>query len=93
MKTARGRTEELSALSYADLLERLFREFEDQVSLTAIADLVRESRRQLQGSPPQAIPELTERLARQHLIRIAVGDAADPGGHKIPQRMQQTSAR
>ena len=63
-------TFEYHALSYADLVERLFREFEDHVTLTAIADVVRESRRQLQGSPPQALPELTERLARH---RLAIG--------------------
>jgi hypothetical protein len=74
-----GLTGEYHALSYADLVERLFREFEDHVTLTAIADLVRESRRQLQGSPPQALPELTERLARQRLTRIANADPADPG--------------
>jgi hypothetical protein len=70
---------EYHASSYADLVERLFREFEDHVTLTAITDLVRESRRQLQGSPPQALPELTERLARQRLTRLATRDTADPG--------------
>jgi hypothetical protein len=70
---------EYHALSYADLVERLFREFQDHVSLTAIADVVRESRRQLQGSPPHAPPELTERLARQRLTRIAAADPTDPG--------------
>jgi hypothetical protein len=75
---------EYHALSYADLVERLFREFEDHVSLTAIADLVRESRQQLKGSPPQALPELTERLARQRLTRIADPAAADPGRTQDP---------
>jgi len=70
---------EYHAVSYADLVERLFREFEDKVTLTAIADVVRESRLQLQGSPPHALPELTERLARQRLTRLAVAQAADPG--------------
>jgi hypothetical protein len=69
---------EYHALSYADLVERLFREFEDHVSLTAIADVVRESRQQLQGSPPHALPELTERLSRQRLTRIAAAAAAAP---------------
>jgi hypothetical protein len=71
-------TSEYHALSYADLVERLFREFEDHVTLTAIADVVRESRQQLKGSPPQALPELTERLARQRLTRIAVAGPVDP---------------
>jgi hypothetical protein len=75
---------EYHALSYEDLVERLFREFEDHVTLTAIADVVRESRRQLQGSPPQALPELTERLARQRLTWIAMADAADPGWTQEP---------
>jgi hypothetical protein len=74
-----GLTGEYHALSYADLVERLFREFEDQVTLTAIADVVRECRVQLKGSPPQALPELTERLARQRLTRIAAAAAAEPG--------------
>jgi len=64
-------TGEYHAVSYADIVERLFREFEDHVTLTVIADVVRESRQQLQGSPPQALPELTERLARQRLNCIA----------------------
>jgi hypothetical protein len=75
---------EYHAVSYAYLVERLFREFEDHVTLTAIADVVRESLRQLQGSPPQALPELTERLARQRLTRIVVADAADPGWTQDP---------
>jgi len=74
-----GLTGEYHALSYADLVERLFREFEDHFTLIAIVDVVRECRRQLQGAPPQALPELTERLARQRLTCIAVADAVDPG--------------
>jgi hypothetical protein len=77
-------TFEYHALSYADLVERLLREFEDHVTLTAIADVVRESRRQLQGSPPHALPELTERLARHRLTRIADAAAADPGRTQDP---------
>jgi hypothetical protein len=79
-----GQIGEYHALSYADLVERLFREFEDHVSLTAIADLVRECRQQLRGSPEQAVPELTERLARQRLTRIAVAAAADPAQAQDP---------
>jgi hypothetical protein len=79
-------TGEYHALSYADLVERLFREFEDHVTLTAIADVVRESRQQLQGSPPQALPELTERLARQRLTRIAAAAAADPAQTEEPEQ-------
>jgi hypothetical protein len=63
---------EYHALSYADLVERLFREFEDHLTLTEIADVVRESRRHLRGSLPHALPRFTERLARQRLARIVV---------------------
>jgi hypothetical protein len=79
-----SKTGEYHALSYANLVERLFREFEDHLTLTAIADVVRECRQQLQGSPPQALPELTERLARQRLTRIAATGAANPGQTQHP---------
>jgi hypothetical protein len=75
---------EYHALSYADLVERLFREFENHVTLGEIADVVRESRQQLKGSPPQALPERTERLARQALTRIVAAAAADPGRTQDP---------
>jgi hypothetical protein len=84
---------EYHALSYADLVERLFREFEDHVTLTAIADVVRESRRQLQGCPPHALPELTERLARQRLSRIAAANADDPGQTQDPGADTHASGR
>ena len=69
---------EYHALSYADLVERLFREFEDYLTLTEITDVVRESRSHLRGSPPHALPELTARLARQRLARIAITDSDHP---------------
>jgi hypothetical protein len=53
--------------SLADVIEPLFREFEDQFSLTEIVAVVRECRTQLCCSPPQALPELVDRLARQRL--------------------------
>jgi hypothetical protein len=74
-------------------VERLFREFEDHVTLTAIADVVRESRLQLHGSPPHALPGLTERLARQHLTRIAIADPPDPGRTPDPEAATYGSAR
>jgi hypothetical protein len=79
-----GQIGEYHALSYADLVERLFGEFEDHVTLTAIADLVRECRKQLKGSPSHALPELTERLARQRLTRMADAVAADRGPAQDP---------
>jgi hypothetical protein len=63
--------------SFADIVERLFREFEDRLSLTAIVEVVRESRQHLRGSPVGALPELTERLAHERLERLAQADAAD----------------
>jgi hypothetical protein len=57
--------------SFADIVERLFREFEDRLSLTAIVEVVRESREHLRGSPVGALPELTERLAHERLERLA----------------------
>lgn len=56
--------------SFADIVERLFREFEDRLSLTAIVEVVRESRQHLRGSPIGALPELTERLAHERLERL-----------------------
>ena len=61
--------------SFADIVERLFREFEDRLSLTAIVEVVRESRRHLQGSPVGALPELTERLAHERLERLVQAGA------------------
>lgn len=53
--------------SYADTVERLFTEFEGQLSLPVITGVVRECRGQLSCSPEAAMPELLERLARQRL--------------------------
>jgi hypothetical protein len=58
--------------SFADMIERLFRQFEGELPLTAIVRVARESRQQLSGSPAGAIPELTERLAIERLTTLAV---------------------
>jgi len=63
--------------SFADIVERLFREYEDRLSLTAIVEVVRESRQHLRGSPVGALPELTERLAHERLERLAQAAVAD----------------
>jgi len=63
--------------SFADMVERLFRRFDTQLSLPTIVAVVRESREQLRGSPLGALPELTERLAFERLERLA--DATGPG--------------
>lgn len=53
--------------SFADMVERLFREFEDRHTLSHILEVVRKAREDLSDSPPAARPELVERLARQRL--------------------------
>ena len=70
--------------SFADIVERLFREFEDRLSLTAIVEVVRESRQHLRGSPIGALPELTERLAHERLERLAQASTTD-GPAPVPQ--------
>ncbi len=53
--------------TYADVIERLFGEFEDRISLTVIVEGVRECREQLSCVPESAMPEMLERLTRQRL--------------------------
>jgi hypothetical protein len=53
--------------SFADMIERLFRRFDDRLPLISIVRVARESRDQLRGSPAGAMPELTERLAIERL--------------------------
>lgn len=52
---------------YADLVERLFAEFDDRYALPHIAEVVRQCREQLCCAPVAALPELVERLAGQRL--------------------------
>lgn len=52
---------------YADLIERLFAEFESRRPLPEIVEVVRQCREQLCCAPEAALPELVERLARQRL--------------------------
>jgi hypothetical protein len=52
---------------YADLVERLFAEFDDQYPLPHIVEVARQCREELCCAPPAALPELIERLARQRL--------------------------
>lgn len=56
--------------SFADITERLFRQFESLVPLTEIVAVVRDAREQLRGSPLGALPELTERLAIERLTTL-----------------------
>ncbi len=51
----------------AEIIERLFAEFERHHPLPHIVTVVRQARRQLDGEPVHALPELVERLARERL--------------------------
>jgi hypothetical protein len=57
--------------SIAEITERLFAEFAPRVSLTTIVAAVRQGRRDLDGTPESALPEMVERLARQRLTELA----------------------
>ena len=50
-----------------DAIERLVFEFAGRVSRQTVAAVVRRSRNDLDACPPAALPELTERLARQRV--------------------------
>ncbi len=56
---------------YADVIERLFREFDGVLPLPVIVKVTNVCRHQLSGSPAAARPELLERLARQRLHDIS----------------------
>jgi hypothetical protein len=62
--------------SFADMIERLFYQFEARLPLTTIVAVVRDARQQLRGSPMAALPELTERLAIERLTTLAETAAA-----------------
>jgi hypothetical protein len=56
--------------SYADIVERLLQDYEAQLPLSDIAEVVRQCRRDLAGSPRAAMPELIERLARHRITSM-----------------------
>jgi hypothetical protein len=56
---------------YADLMETMFGAFEQSLSLCEIVDVVDRCRSDLAGSPPGAMPELLDRLARHRLSELA----------------------
>lgn len=64
-------TFEIHESSFADIIERLFHQFEARLSLTTIFSVVRDAREQLRGSPLAALPELTERLAIERLTTLS----------------------
>lgn len=53
--------------SVESAVARLTEEFSEKLRLQLIVRIVRESRRDLGGSPVGALPELVERLARHRL--------------------------
>jgi hypothetical protein len=57
--------------SVAEAVQRLDREFRGSTHRGVMIDVVRRSRRELDGSPAGALPELVERLARQRLLQHA----------------------
>jgi len=58
----------VTEFSYADVVERLFREFNGQHPLPVIVEVVRGCLTDLEGQvPPGALAELLERSARQRL--------------------------
>jgi len=64
-------TFEVHESSFADMIERLFHQFEARLPLPTIFSVVRDAREQLRGSPMAALPELTERLAIERLSTLA----------------------
>ena len=67
-RPAGGQTDLVSDFSYADVVERLFREFDGQLPLPTIVEVVHQCLADLQGqAPPGALAELLERSARQRL--------------------------
>ncbi len=51
----------------ADLIERLLDESSGDHTIEALVRIVNKGRADLAGSPPEAMPELLERLVRQRL--------------------------
>jgi hypothetical protein len=64
-------------VSVADVVERLFTDFESDLTLPAIHAVVRQCRRDLDSIPATALPELLERLARQRLHDMVTETRSD----------------
>ena len=60
--------------SVTQAVARLTAEFADRVHPTTVHHAVRASRRDLAGSPPPALPELVERLARVRIVEAGHSD-------------------
>ncbi len=52
----------------ASSVDRLVAEFEDRLTRSAVSEVMRTCIDDLEGTPAPAMPELSERLARQRLI-------------------------
>jgi len=74
----------MASYCYADVIERLFREFEGSVPLPVIVEVTHVCREQLSGSPITAMPELLERLVRQRLHDMT--PAVTEPGRSLPTR-------
>lgn len=70
----------MTGYSYADVVERLFREFGDRLPLTLIVQVVHGCREQLSGVAESAMSEVLERLARQRLNSIPQPTLCAPPG-------------
>ncbi|WP_433754534.1 hypothetical protein [Nocardia sp. CA-135398] len=57
-------------------VERLCLEFDSQFSRIRVVSTVRQCAEDLAGTPPGALPELCERLARQRLLDMMLTPAA-----------------
>jgi hypothetical protein len=55
---------------YADLHERMYRDFEHRHRLSVITTVIRQCRADLDTLTPHALPELVDRLARQRLTDL-----------------------
>ena len=65
----------MNPTNLADVTERLLAEFENQLDLKVISDVVLHARHQLAGAPATALPELlVERSARQRLLDLQAED-------------------
>jgi hypothetical protein len=75
-------------VNVVDVTERLMAEFEGRLGLDLVWPVVHGCRRDLDGTPVGALPELVERLARQRLIDT-LEPLAGPGPH--PSEVLQSS--
>ncbi len=72
-------------MDVVDVAERLMAEFEDRLGLPQITQVVRDCRRDLEGTPDGALPELVERLARQRLLDLTRRSLPGPRSSRVIQ--------